>query len=97
MTSASKLVVNAIVKMYTHVHITIIIIILPMVLFIFIKPYTYIQWLEEEFLPYLDSWEYSVQEREGYCVAEKNKMLLSVETRLGLKFTGIVICGNDKR
>ena len=48
----------------------------------------YIQWLEEEFLPYLDRWERSVQEREGFSVAEQNKMLLSAETRLRLKFTG---------
>ena len=54
-----------------------------------ILPYSiYIQWLEEEFLPYLDRWERSVQEREGFSVAEQNKMLLSTETRLGLKFTG---------
>ena len=29
-----------------------------------------------------------MQEREGFSVAEQNKMLLSTETRLGLKFTG---------
>ena len=31
-----------------------------------------------------------MQEREGFSVAEQNKMMLSAETRLGLKFTGIV-------
>ena len=31
------------------------------------------QWLEEEFIPYLDNWETSVQEREK---AAKLKMLL---------------------
>jgi len=29
-----------------------------------------------------------VQEREGFSLAEQNKMMLSTETRLGLKFTG---------
>ena len=52
------------------------------------------QWLEEEFLPYLASWEASVRGREGFTVAEQNKMMLSAETRLGLQFTGIAwYCG----
>ena len=47
-----------------------------------------IQWLEEEFIPYLDNWERSVQEREGFSNAQKLTMLLSAETRLGLRLTG---------
>ena len=31
-----------------------------------------------------------MQEREEFSVAEQNKMMLSAETRLELKFTGIV-------
>ena len=36
-------------------------------------------------------WEKSVESREGFSRSEKNKMLLSKETRDGLKFTGIQI------
>ena len=39
-----------------------------------------LQWLTEEFLPYLDHWEKTVSEREGFSNAEKNMMLLSQET-----------------
>ena len=39
-------------------------------------------------MPYLDNWERSVQEREGFSKAAKLKMLLSAETRLGLRITG---------
>ena len=49
------------------------------------------QWLEEEFLPYLDGWEANVQGRKGLSIAERNKMMLSAETRLGLQFTGIAV------
>ncbi len=51
----------------------------------------FIQWLEETFLKYLEDWEKSVDARVGFSKAEKNKMMLSAETRLGLKFTGIII------
>ena len=47
-----------------------------------------LQWLTEEFLPYLDLWEKTVSEREGFLNAEKNMMLLSQETRDGLRITG---------
>ena len=47
-----------------------------------------LQWLTEEFLPYLDHWEKTVSEREGYSNAEKNMMLLSQETGDGLRITG---------
>ena len=39
------------------------------------------------FLKYLEDWEKSVEARVGFSKAEKQKMLLSAETRLGLKFT----------
>ena len=46
------------------------------------------QWLEEDFLLYLECWEKSVQARKEFSKSAKNKMLLSAETRAGLKFTG---------
>ena len=53
-------------------------------------------WLEEE--PYLSNWESSVRARKEFSVAEQNKMLLSIETRLGLEFTGkriVQYCDNN--
>ena len=47
------------------------------------------QWLKDEFLTYLDCWEKSVHDREGFSSAEKNMCLLSQETRNGLRITGI--------
>ena len=47
------------------------------------------QWLEEEFLPYLESWEKSVHERDGFSAKEKEMMLMPKETRLGITETGI--------
>ncbi len=47
-----------------------------------------LQWLQEQFLPYLENWEESVRARDQFTLTEQNKMLLSVETRLGLQFTG---------
>ena len=46
------------------------------------------QWLKEEFLGFLDEWEKSVEDRQNFSNFEKNKMLLSNETRLGLRLTG---------
>ena len=46
------------------------------------------QWLKETFLGYLSAWEKSVEERPGYSKMTKKMMLLSPETRLGLKITG---------
>ena len=48
----------------------------------------YIQWLEKEFLPYLDQWEKSVEARKEFTKTQKKQMLLSAETRLGLRMTG---------
>ena len=42
----------------------------------------------DEFLPYLDSWETSVNERPGFTDVEKKKMLLSQPTLAGLRMTG---------
>ena len=50
--------------------------------------YTHVQWLEKEFLPYLDEWERSVNERDGYDDTQKKRMLLSEQTILGLRMTG---------
>lgn len=46
------------------------------------------------FLPYLKNWEKSVLERSdgNFTVAERNKMMLSDETRKGLEFTGRYMC-----
>ena len=41
------------------------------------------------FPPYLDEWEQSVKAREGFSNSEKKKMLLSQETLLGLRMTGM--------
>ena len=49
------------------------------------------QWLEETFLPYLDDWERSVNTRQGFSKAEKKRMMLSTETLLGLRMTGVYI------
>lgn len=46
------------------------------------------QWLEEDFLGFLDQWEKSVEERPGeFTKTQRNKMLLSAETRMGLRIT----------
>jgi hypothetical protein len=46
-----------------------------------------LKWLEDEFVPYLDQWQRSVEAREGYTRAQKKRMLLSDATILGLKIT----------
>ena len=58
-------------------------------LFSKIFPFLYTQWLQEEFLSYLDEWEQSVRQRDGFSASEKNKMQLSPETILGLRLTGV--------
>ena len=42
-----------------------------------------------DFLGYLEQWERAVEEREGFTVGEKKTMLLSAETAVGLKLTGM--------
>lgn len=51
----------------------------------------FLQWLEKDFLGYLDEWEASVHVREGFTRAEKALMTLSKETLEGLRLTGIYI------
>ena len=46
------------------------------------------QWLENDFLGYLDEWEEDVKSREGFEKDEQNLMLLSSETMTGLRMTG---------
>ena len=47
------------------------------------------QWLEEEFMGYLQDWEKSVRERRECTKSEQLMMLLSAETRLGIEITGM--------
>ena len=47
-----------------------------------------LQWLENEFLGYLDEWDDCVQAREGFTNSEKMKMTLSRDTLEGLRMTG---------
>lgn len=51
-----------------------------------------LQFLESEFLAYLDSWEESVNGREGYEHSDRKRMLLSSETLLGLRITSESWC-----
>ncbi len=48
----------------------------------------FLQWLETNFLGYLDEWETSVKSREGFTDAQKATMMLSRETLEGLRITG---------
>ena len=48
-----------------------------------------LQWLKDDFLGYLDDWENSVQKREGFSNKQKSMMLMPVETRQGIRVTGI--------
>ena len=48
---------------------------------------SFFQWLQKEFLQYLEEWETAVQNREGVIAAEKKSTLLSDETLTGLKLT----------
>jgi hypothetical protein len=65
-----------------------------------LTPYTSVDdprlfWLQDSFLGYLNDWEKSVMERPGNIpLSEKNKMLLSIQTRIGLNITvkSIVQC-----
>ena len=44
----------------------------------------------ERILPYLDSWEESVDSRPEFDPSQKKRMLLSTETLLGIRQTGII-------
>ena len=47
-----------------------------------------LQWLAEDFLPYLKVFKESVKKRKGFYQKEKNMKSLSAETRKGLEVTG---------
>ena len=49
------------------------------------------QWLEEDFLLYLDNWEASVNTCTDVPQEQKKKLLLSAETIEGLRITGMQI------
>ena len=51
--------------------------------------------MKDVFLKYLDDWEKAVQERPGFSAEEKNSMLISHETRLGLRITGEMYISNS--
>ena len=59
------------------------------------RAFVIVQWLEVEFLGYLDRWETSVRDRPGLSRAQQNNMLLSPETCLGLRTTGKHYHTND--
>ena len=46
------------------------------------------QWLEGEFLSYLDDWEESVHGRTDIEKEDKDQLMISRETRTGLRMTG---------
>ena len=48
-----------------------------------------LQWLEKEFLGFLNEWEESVEGRVEIEKKERNKMLLSRETIEGLRMSGV--------
>ena len=50
------------------------------------------QWLEKEFIGYLNHWDASVKARAGYTPGEKAMMTLSRETKDGLRMTGVCVC-----
>lgn len=54
------------------------------------------QWLEGDMMGYLEKWEESVTQREGYkdLKNEQNMMLLPLETRQGIQITG-TFCTNN--
>ena len=49
-----------------------------------------LQWLEDDFLGYLNQWERSVKVRQGFNKKEKARMMLSPATMLGLRMTSKV-------
>lgn len=46
------------------------------------------QWLEEEFIPYLNQWKESAQGHRGFSQLEGEKLRFSQDTRLGLRTIG---------
>ena len=48
-----------------------------------------LQWLKAELLPYLQQWEKSVEKRVGFSPKAKSMMVISKETRFGIRVTGL--------
>ena len=51
--------------------------------------YFFPEWLKGGFLKYLQDWEDSVNNRKGFKAAQRAQMLLSSQTREGLRMTGM--------
>ena len=49
-----------------------------------------LQWLTDEFIPYLKEWENSVKTRKGFNSKAKDMMVLARETRQGIEVTGVL-------
>lgn len=47
-----------------------------------------VQWLADEFIPYLKEWEGSVEKRSGFSPQSKAMMVIAKETRNGINITG---------
>ena len=59
-----------------------------------------LQWLEDDFMGYLNSWETTVQQQKGFPSEKKKMMFMPVETRKGIEVTGNkiytkLLCLND--
>ena len=53
--------------------------------------------MEDEFLPYLDQWEQSVMEREGFSKTQQNKMpcpQISAICKLSNSYSNMKVFGN---
>ena len=59
------------------------------VTYMYIHTNNNLQWLERDFLDYLNEWQSSVAARDGFTSAEKAMMTLSRETLEGLRVTGM--------
>jgi len=51
----------------------------------------YVQWLTDEFIPYLKEWEDSVEKRKGFTQLRqfKSMIVMPEDTRNGIYITGI--------
>eukprot|EP00731_Ephydatia_muelleri_P009301 Em0004g1639a len=52
-----------------------------------------LKWFKDTFLCYLKEWKVSVQDRVGISKSERNRMLLSDATQLGLEMTSTTLSG----
>jgi len=56
---------------------------------LFYKFVSTLQWLKEEFLPYLQQWQQSVDAQKGpFTPKDKVMMVLTQKTRFGIHATG---------